>query len=319
MGQARLTVKRAGGAIGTVTVDYATADGSARGGSDYTEQTGTLTFAPGQTAQTISVTVTDDGLSDGEEYFRVDLKDPTGGAKLSSASSAIVSIASHDTAVQFLAPAFSVSEAATRADIVVKRTGSLAEALEVSYLASDGTALENVDYLAASGTLSFAPGVATRTFAVKLVEDAAFRGPRTVNLGLSGPSSGDLGTSQAELTIRDDDPPGRVEFAAADVSVSESAGSATVKIVRSGKLAAGQTVELTTTDGTAIAGSHYLNSSQTLAFGPGEKLKLVSIPVLADGAPGGGARSVKLGLSSPAGGATVAARAASTLWIVGAE
>jgi hypothetical protein len=319
-GQARLTVKRTGGAIGTVTVDYATADGSARGGSDYTGQTGTLTFAHGQTAQTLSVTVAADGLSDGEEYFRVDLKDPTGGATLSSSSSsAIVTIASDDTAVQFLSPTYNVSEAATQANIVVKRTGSLAQVLDVSYLASDGTALENVDYLASSGTLSFPPGVDTRSFAVKLVNDAVFRAPRTVNLGLSGPSVGDLGTSQAELTIKDDDAPGRVEFAVADVSVSESAGSATVRILRTGKLAGGQTVDLTTANGTAVAGTHYDDSSQTLTFGLGEKSKLVSMPILDDGVPGGGARSVKLGLSSPTGGATVGARGASTLWIVEAE
>ncbi|HEY5908214.1 MAG TPA: Calx-beta domain-containing protein [Vicinamibacteria bacterium] len=318
-GEARLTVKRAGGAVGTVTVAYATADGSARDGSDYTGQAGTLTFSPGQTEQTISIPIAADDLSDGEEYFRFGLKDPTGGAKLSSSSAAIVTIVSNDTAVQFLAPTYSVSEAATEADIVVKRTGSLALALDVSYLASDGTGLTGADYLAASGTLSFPPGVASRSFAVPLVEDDVFRGPRTVNLGLSGPSVGDLGTSQAELTIKDDDPPAPVEFALADFSVSQGAGSATVRIARTGKLAAGQTVELSTANGTAVAGTHYDDSSQTLSFGLGEKLKLVSIPILDDGVPGGGARSVKLGLSSPAGGATLGARGTATLWIVEAE
>jgi hypothetical protein len=66
-----------------VTVQYATADGSARarfdhGGVDYLPASGTLTFAPGQTAQTITVQVVGDRLKEGDETFFVNLSDPTG-------------------------------------------------------------------------------------------------------------------------------------------------------------------------------------------------------------------------------------------------
>ena len=44
----------------TVTVDYATADGTATAGDDYTATSGTLTFDPGETSQTIAVPITDD-------------------------------------------------------------------------------------------------------------------------------------------------------------------------------------------------------------------------------------------------------------------
>ena len=47
---------------GTVTVDYATADGTATAGDDYTATSGTLTFSAGETAKTVSVTVVDDGM-----------------------------------------------------------------------------------------------------------------------------------------------------------------------------------------------------------------------------------------------------------------
>ena len=57
----------------TVTVDYATADGTARAGSDYTDTSGALTFAPGETAKTVSVPVIDDTVEDTPETLTVRL------------------------------------------------------------------------------------------------------------------------------------------------------------------------------------------------------------------------------------------------------
>ena len=56
-----------------VTVDYATADGTALAGSDYVATSGTLTFTPGQTSQTITVAVTADGPPESDESFAVTL------------------------------------------------------------------------------------------------------------------------------------------------------------------------------------------------------------------------------------------------------
>jgi len=59
-----------------VTVAYATADGTAKQGKDYVATSGTLTFAPGQTQLTISVTVLADALNTSGLTFLVDLTDP---------------------------------------------------------------------------------------------------------------------------------------------------------------------------------------------------------------------------------------------------
>ena len=61
-----------------VSVDYATADGTAAAGADYTAASGTLTFAPGETAKTVSVALLDDAIDEGKETFRLKLSNPRG-------------------------------------------------------------------------------------------------------------------------------------------------------------------------------------------------------------------------------------------------
>ena len=79
-----VTLSRA--AASTVTVGYATADASAVAGADYTATSGTLSFAPGETARTVSVPVLDDAIDDDGEAFTLALSNPTGGAWLADAS-----------------------------------------------------------------------------------------------------------------------------------------------------------------------------------------------------------------------------------------
>ena len=60
------------------TVDYATSDGTATAGSDYTAESGTLTFAPLETTKTVSVTVLDDAHDEGAEKMVLTLSNPSG-------------------------------------------------------------------------------------------------------------------------------------------------------------------------------------------------------------------------------------------------
>ncbi len=73
-------------AYAQVTVDYATSDGTATAGADYTETAGTLTFAAGESSKTVSVPVIDDSVEDGGETFTLTLSNPSGGATLAQAS-----------------------------------------------------------------------------------------------------------------------------------------------------------------------------------------------------------------------------------------
>ena len=72
----QVTLSRA--ASGVVTVDYATADGTAVAGEDYTATSGTLTFAAGEVAKTVSVPVLDDAHDEGRETFSFRLSNAQG-------------------------------------------------------------------------------------------------------------------------------------------------------------------------------------------------------------------------------------------------
>ena len=72
------TVSLSRAASETVTVDWATADGTATAGSDYTTDSGTLTFAPDETSKTVAVAVLDDSHDEGNETLTVTLSNPSG-------------------------------------------------------------------------------------------------------------------------------------------------------------------------------------------------------------------------------------------------
>ena len=72
-----------------VSVQYATADGTATAGTDYTEQAGTVTFAPGQTSRLILLVTLPDLAPISNDYFNVALSNPTGGATIANGNAVV--------------------------------------------------------------------------------------------------------------------------------------------------------------------------------------------------------------------------------------
>ena len=98
---ADFTVRLSPAVEGTVTVDYATADGSARAPDDYTAASGTLTFAPGETEKTVSVPIVDDSVEDSGEKFKFRLSNASGGAAILGYGAATATIANHELTAEF--------------------------------------------------------------------------------------------------------------------------------------------------------------------------------------------------------------------------
>ncbi|WP_449360851.1 Calx-beta domain-containing protein [Alishewanella longhuensis] len=76
-GAATFTVTLSAASGQPISVDYASSDGSATAGSDYTAVSGTLNFAIGETSKTITVSINDDSLFEGSEDFTITLSNPT--------------------------------------------------------------------------------------------------------------------------------------------------------------------------------------------------------------------------------------------------
>lgn len=98
-GSALITITRAGNTSSTVMVDYATSDGTAIAGSDYTSASGTLTFLSGETSKTFSVAIINDALDEPDETINLTLSNPTSGTTLGTPFAAVLTIVDDDAPV----------------------------------------------------------------------------------------------------------------------------------------------------------------------------------------------------------------------------
>ena len=92
VGSIVVLVSRIGGADGDVNVNYATVDGTAVSGSDYTTTIGTLNFLDGEFSKAIYIPVLNDALADGGESFSVTLSSPTNGARLGFQTNSLLTL-----------------------------------------------------------------------------------------------------------------------------------------------------------------------------------------------------------------------------------
>jgi uncharacterized delta-60 repeat protein len=90
-----IEVRRAGNTSSSVTVEYATSNGTANAG-DYTPQAGKLAFGPGETSKTFPIPIRSDTAVEDNETINLSLKNPTGGAVLGTQRSAVVIIVNDD-------------------------------------------------------------------------------------------------------------------------------------------------------------------------------------------------------------------------------
>lgn len=200
-----LTVRRSSG-VGVSSVSFTTRNGTATAGSDYTARSGSVSFAAGTTTATVSVSLLNDSLWEPPETFFVDLTGVSGAA-LGTNRTATVTITDDDRNVEFSSPAASVSEAAGTVTLWVNRLGDAASTATVRFATANGSARSGSDYVAASGTLSWAAGdTASKPVTIRLVNDTSREKNETFLVTLSSPTGATLGrNTQATVTITNDD------------------------------------------------------------------------------------------------------------------
>jgi hypothetical protein len=193
----------------------------------------------------------------------------------------------------------------TTATFAVTLSAPSAHGIRVKYATADVSAVGGVDYLAASGTLTFLPGVTTRTFPVTIKGDNVIEPNKAFVVNLSAPEGAFLGDAQAVGTIVNDDipPGGFLQFSAPAYSVGEAAGQATITVVRTGNTPP-VTVRYLALGGTALAGRDFKAAAGTLTFGSGVTSATFNVPIINDTVDEPN-ETVKLMLAAPTGGAAL--------------
>ena len=268
----------------TVTVDYATADGTASSvsNSDYTSASGTLTFTAGQTLKNISVTITDDSLDEDNETFTLSLSNPEN-ATLGSTDEATVTIEDDDAGPMWVVSAdpLEIAEAGGTSVVTVSTGGvyTFEDPQEIT-LALSGTATVVDDYtIAADGqalsspyALTLAAGATSVEATIEAENDAIFDPDETVTVTASHGSQA-IG-APVTITIEDDEiPPTAVTLEVAPAAVGESAGETSLTVtgtLNGAALTHTTDVALTVSAGPDTESSDFTAAAGTLTIAAGE-------------------------------------------------
>ncbi|MEA9654082.1 putative Ig domain-containing protein [Xanthomonas campestris pv. raphani] len=192
---------------GGASFDIATADGSATAGVDYVASSLTgQTIPAGSSSATFTVLVNGDTLSEPNETFFVNVSNVSG-AGVSDAQGQ-GTIVNDDALPSLSIDDVSVNEGnsgTTTATFTVTLSAASGQTVSVNYASADGTATAGSDYVARSGTLTFAPGTTAQGVAITVNGDTALEPNETFSVGLSGASNASIARATGAGTILNDD------------------------------------------------------------------------------------------------------------------
>ncbi|MDH5220684.1 MAG: Ig-like domain-containing protein, partial [Betaproteobacteria bacterium] len=215
-GQTALAVFRvmlSGPAPVGVSVSYANiATFNATPGVDFVAGSGTLTFDPGETEKTFSITVLGDASIEGDERFAYDIFSPVN-AVLSGKQQGFADILDDDGETRVgieRRTAMEGDSGTTTAVFDVLLSSPSASTVTVDYATVAFQATAGVDYVAASGTLTFAPGETAKTVSVEIIGDTITDGDERFTVLLTNPTNATISGLSQDLNafIVDDDGPG---------------------------------------------------------------------------------------------------------------
>ena len=276
-----LQVYRFNGSSGTVTVDYATSDGTAIAGAQYTARSGTLTFADGETFKNVSIPIIDDNIWSGySTAFNVTLSNATGGATLGS-TVATVTIYENDPPPTVAINDISVPEGnsgTSNANFTVTISGARAANVVINWYTSSSSAFSGSDYVNSSGTVTFTPSDTQKTISVPIIGDTVYESDETFYVFLSG--NVNFSKYYGICTIVNDDP--KPTVSASNVSVTEGdSGRKTVNITLTANQPIFGFLNYNTVNGTAVAGRDYDAVSSSL-FWNNQTQQQIALQIIGD-------------------------------------
>ena len=268
----------------TVTVDYATANGSATAGEDYTSTNGTLTFAPGETTKNVSVSVNGDMTREISETLLLVTSNEVNASVVDAEGEGTITNDDPQPAISVNSVSIDENQGnPTQLSFTITLDRASSSIVTVDYATANDTAEAGTDYTATSGTLTFAAGEISKLVQITVHGDQTTESNETVFLNLSNANNATIQVAQGVGTIVNDDPNPLITMD--DVSMNEgNSGTSAVsmQVHLNHDSAFDVTVDYATSNGTATAGIDYVATSGTLTFAPGETVKTIQITLNGD-------------------------------------
>jgi CSLREA domain-containing protein len=318
-----------------ITVQFATADNTAKAGEDYFAVSGTRTFAPGETLKEIFVTPLDDDEDEVDETYFVNLSNPTN-ATLGVASQGVGTLRDDD-GPDITAQNARVNEGnsgSANVNVPVTLSQDSPQDITFNFQTADGTATAGSDYTASSGQVTIPAGQTTANIPLSVLGDTLSESDETFTIRFLNSVNGKLPQTEFEVRIVNDDSPdaSTLQFGNGSLNVSEGAStsdalkslvsdlsvppaaganSLAVTVTRTGNLNEPATVDYETRPDTSFAGCEVSNGAAsercdftttlgTLRFAPGEASKTFNV-FITDDAYREGTETFTVALTNPTG------------------
>jgi hypothetical protein len=215
IGLLTITVQRTGGSAGNLSVNYATADGTATAGQDYTSTSGTLNFSNGETAKIFQIPIVNDDTTEPDETFTIALNSPNV-ETLGAPSLMVITVQDRTTVPSLFMADVAVDEGGpgttTQAQFTLTLSAATGRTVSVNYATANFSAKggascgnQGTDYESVSGTFTFQPGNISTVIPVTVCGDTNAEANEFFAINLSNPSNATLAFNQAVGTIVGDD------------------------------------------------------------------------------------------------------------------
>jgi len=268
---------------GGVTFDYATADGTATAGSDFTTATGSTSIGSGSSSTTITVPVSGDTAFEGDETFFLNITNVVG-ANVTDGQG-LGTIQNDDNQ-----PSMSINDVSqnegnsgsSNMTFTVSLTNPSGSNVTVDYATGDLSATAGSDYTTTTGTLTFTPGQTSRTIDVPITGDTTFEGNESFTVSLTNLSAGaSLSDAQGVGAILNDD--------AAPPTVTAISPNA-------GRGVGGQNV--------TISGTNFTGATSVTIGGSSASFSVSNATTIQATTPAGADGTVDVAVTTPGGTAT---------------
>ena len=301
-----------------LSVDYATSNGSAMSGSDYSGTSGTATFNPGDSFYDVFVSAVNDTVTEPAESFSMTLSNPSVLLSIGSGSASAMIIDDDagtssgsgsgngsGSGTGSVTPTVSISSGMGvecppmyqffpgdgKVNFWVSLSSASSSPVTVSFASTSGTATENSDYTSV-GSLTIPAYSLGEYLRFPIIDDALFESPESFSVTLTGATGADVSTNPSNNivtgNIYDDEPTlsiadGWGAEGTSGLGFGSGNGKVRMAVTLSSQSSSTITVQFTTTDGTATSPADYsVPGSSTLTFSPYETTKYIDIPIVDD-------------------------------------